>query len=58
MDYTLAELQADIREIVNYNLSDEEHDYEVQLEEGNDEGAEHHIVHTLHRLETFTGGNR
>ncbi len=43
----------DLSALVQDNGPDEEHDYEVQVREGNDVGAEHHIVHAIRRLSAW-----
>lgn len=45
-----ARLMADIESVVNYLLSDEEHDYKQWRQENPDATDEAHIVHTLKRL--------
>lgn len=49
--YTIDDLKDDIARVIEYSLEDEEHDFEVQQQEGN--GTDGHIVHTLRRLEVF-----
>jgi hypothetical protein len=55
--YTLDALREDIRAVVAYNIADEEHDYQVQQDEGNEEGSDAHIVHVLRRLDAFATGD-
>lgn len=45
----------DLSALVQHVGDREEEDYEVQVEEGNDVGAEHHIVHEIRRLSAWVG---
>jgi hypothetical protein len=53
--YTRDALRDDIRAVAAYNMADEEHDYEIQQDEGN-EGCDAHVVHVLRRLDAFATG--